>query len=73
MKKITGFFGVAVIAAAMFMNTSNANKTGDINLASIIGLASANAEDCYDAWVMCDNAYPDDYALFSACYFGAGC
>ena len=63
MKKIIGILSVTTLAVALFMNTNNINSTsGDINLASVIGLASANAESCEDAELYCIGV-ADGYAL----------
>jgi hypothetical protein len=45
MKKIIGIIGVCVFALTMFMNTNSANNTNsDTNLASLMSISSANAE-----------------------------
>ena len=45
MKKIIGILGVAFIAIAMFFNTSGMNSSnGDLDLASILNMNTANAE-----------------------------
>ena len=61
MKKLTGILGVTVIAVAMFFN-SNAmnNSNGDLDLASLLEVNTANAE--------CDRATLDSY-----CYWGNLC
>jgi hypothetical protein len=75
MKKISGILGIVIVALAMFINTTNINidSVSDITLASLIELPTANAEDCYEAFIRCDDEYPHDYNLFMACMFGAGC
>lgn len=45
MKKIIGILGVALIVAAMFLNTNAVNGSGsDTSLANLLTLNSANAE-----------------------------
>ncbi len=45
MKKIIGILGVFVIAMAMFFNTSAMNSSnGDLDLASLLNMNTANAE-----------------------------
>ena len=46
MKKIIGILGVAVFSMAMFFNVNTLNSSaGDLDLASLISLNTANAED----------------------------
>ena len=46
MKKVIGFFGVAIIVLAAFFNTNSLNSGNlDTNLADLIQLDTANAED----------------------------
>lgn len=46
MKKLIGILGVAVIAMAMFLNTNNMNSSnGDLDLANLLTMNTANAED----------------------------
>ena len=46
MKKTIGILGVAVMAIAMFFNTNITNNAnGDFDLASIVNINTANAED----------------------------
>jgi len=69
LKKITGILSIAVLAVIMFMNTNNINlnKVGVLDLSSMIGLASANAEndDCPGAFSYCNN-----YAAWAADAYG---
>ncbi len=78
MKKIIGVCGIAVLAATMFINTTNVSESGDVTLGSIVGLASANAENCVYVYNRCDSAYPAGvgntmYSYFDACMYGGGC
>ena len=68
----------------MNTNTINSNTTGDIDLASVVGLASANAEDCGEARDYCEElahykAQEEgwDWYLesiyFQGCFEGLGC
>ena len=50
MKKIIGILGVAVFAMAMFFSTNaTSSSDGNLNLASLITLNTANAESCIGA------------------------
>lgn len=44
MKKIIGILGVAMIAAAMFLNTNTNNAGNNVDLASLLSINTANAE-----------------------------
>jgi hypothetical protein len=45
MKKLIGILGVAVIAMAMFFSTNSLNNSsGDLDLASLLNMNTANAE-----------------------------
>lgn len=44
MKKIIGILGVAMIAAAMFLNTNTNNTGNNVDLASLLSINTANAE-----------------------------
>ncbi|WP_147677884.1 hypothetical protein [Algibacter pacificus] len=44
MKKIIGVLGIALIAIAMFLNTNTINNS-NLDLANLISLNTANAED----------------------------
>ncbi|WP_281299289.1 hypothetical protein [Flavobacterium limnophilum] len=49
MKKILGILGVTVMAVTMFLSTNNTNgASSDVNLAGLIGINNANAENCDD-------------------------
>lgn len=64
MKKILGILGVAVIVAAMFLNTNAVNgSSSDTSLANLLTLNSANAE-----------CIPNDNPEFNTgrCSFGYG-
>ncbi len=73
MKKVIGVCGIAVLAATMFINTTNVSESGDVTLDAIIGLASANAENCVYVYNRCDAAYPSSFHHFDACMYGGGC
>ena len=61
MKKIIGIIGTAVIAMAMFFSANTVNSSnGDLDLASLLEVNTANAE-C--DWSTCD----------SYCYLGLVC
>lgn len=67
MKKILGFFGVAVFATVMFFS-ANTNTSSDLDLASLISLNSANAE-C----VPSNHYNPYSCNAFDRCsYYGNG-
>ena len=60
-KKLIKTLGIAVMAMAMFFSTNAVNSSnGDLDLASLLGVNTANAE-CNDATF---NAY---------CYDGSSC
>lgn len=44
MKKILGILGVAMIAAAMFVNTNANNAGNNVDLAGLLSINTANAE-----------------------------
>ena len=47
MKKIIGILGIIVIAMAMSFNANAIKSSGtDLNLATLIGINNANAEEC---------------------------
>lgn len=77
MKKTIGILSVVLIAAVMFAKATTISKNTNITLSSLISLTNANAEydidKCAKAFERCDAEYPDDYHLFDACMFGAGC
>lgn len=56
MKKILGILGVVMIAATMFFSSNVANTSnGNLNLAGLININTANAEDncpCYDTYTV---------------------
>jgi hypothetical protein len=66
MKKIIGILGIAVIAATMFFSANgDSHSTTNKNLASLIGMNSANAEEgdiCITCgWVSTDVCVTVDY------------
>ncbi len=66
---------MAALALTMFANTSNINDSKNITLDSVIGLASANAEDGFDCGstaYACDSSN-STYSDFVHCMFWAGC
>lgn len=64
MKKLTGILGVAVFAMAMFFSINTMNSAnGDLDLASLLTINKANAEDgCNDCEYFCVDA--DDQSCY---------
>lgn len=70
MKKIIGVLGVVMIAATMFFSANNVNSSnGDLDLANLITMSSANAEIiCPDgSWYSDANSVGYEVDL-STCY-----
>jgi len=71
MKKLIGILGVAVIAVTMFANTNSANINKNTDLASLIAMNVANAEDedgdlcSSEPDITCWVSYPDGSIFFS--------
>ena len=66
MKKLTGTLSVVVIAMVMFFSTNSINSSnGDLDLASLIAINTANAEwgiwGCADGGTFCEGNYGCKY------------
>lgn len=79
MKKRIGLLGVTLLSLVMYVNPINASNSVEENL--VINEMTKYTEptelteptDCGEAFSKCNDKYPEDYKLFSACMFGAGC
>lgn len=70
MKKITGFLGVAMIAAAMFFSTNAVSSSNsDTSLASLMSMNVAHADQEGGSAPKCSD-YCEDW-LFKTCSFDA--
>ncbi len=77
MKKLIGIVGVAVIAMAMFFSTSALNSSsGDLDLASLLNINTANAESGTYKGPLCSNQSGTIYCCKGSegsCSAGAKC